>query len=869
MAERSINSGQRRRAGMTMRLRWQLLMVFVPLVLVAVIVMGWVGNRIASDSLREQAVRQLQSLRDGKKREIERHFRIVEDQVITVSQNPATLLALKQLARATDELETHPMTETTAMRPQMMNLKGHLESYYEKELQQNKIELKNLLLRSRSAVWLQALYVAENPHPEGRKLDLVSANDGSSYSSYHAVWHPVFRVQTEKFGFDDMMLVRTSDGRVVYSVAKGPEFQTSLDDGPYAESSVGVLFKRVRAESRLGDYLLRDFEPYLPAHGRPAAFAASPIFEGNTKVGVVIVRLPIERINNIMTADKQWEAVGMGQTGETYLVGRDLLMRSDSRFLDKLAEQDSRVKSDGTSILLVKVDTKAARMGRDSVAFPVLDEETGKYEDASYDSYRGVRVLGAATPVDGIRGMFWTIVSEISEDEALRPVNRLREATRLTLVGVIALSLVLAFGFAAFLTRPVHSLEATVREVEMGNVRARANVRARNEIGGLAQAFNRMLDERVATLVKAEEENRRLQAEIRDLLMVVAAAADGDFTQTARVGEGVLGNLADALNLMFENVGELIKSARDVSNRVVDAATQIQVSAEQMAQGAVRQTGDITSTTAAVQEMTANIQSVSENANVASEAARRAEEAAREGGEVVKKIITGMDLLQKNTRASAVKIKRLGERSMEISTIIQTISKISAQTNMLALNAAIEAARAGEHGLGFTVVADEVRKLAERTEAATQEIAQLITAIQAETNEAVSGMERQAEQVEQQTQWVTEAGGALDRILRVSTQSAELVSEISLAANQQVRGATSLSEAMLSVSEVTRQTQVSAEETQRSADSLLAISSELNRAIGVFRVPGLEPAEAPVAAASEPSPQGTEEEDAEKSARVG
>jgi len=193
-------------------------------------------------------------------------------------------------------------------------------------------------------------------------------------------------------------------------------------------------------------------------------------------------------------------------------------------------------------------------------------------------------------------------------------------------------------------------------------------------------------------------------------------------------------------------------------------------------------------------------------------------------------------MLQKNTPASAVKIKRLGERSMEISTIIQTISKISAQTNMLALNAAIEAARAGEHGLGFTVVADEVRKLAERTEGATQEIAQLITAIQAETNEAVGGMERQAEQVEQQTQWVTEAGGSLDRILRVSTQSAELVSEISLAANQQVRGATSLSEAMLSVSEVTRQTQVSAEQTQRSSDSLLAVSSQLNEAIGVFRV---------------------------------
>lgn len=830
----------RRRGGGLFSIRWQLLLAFVPLAVLAIVAVSYAGYRIASDSLREQAVRQLQSLRDGKKREIERHFRLVEDQVITVASNPATLLALKQFRRGVDQLEQDRITETRAMRPQMMRLKDYLEDYYREELGEKKLDIKSLLLPQRSAVWLQAMYIAENPNPVGRKFELEAANDDSQYTRFHAIWQPVFRNMVEKFGFEDMMLVDASDGRVVYSVSKGPEFQTSLLDGPYASTSLGTLFKRLQTESRHGDYLLRDFSHYLPAHERPTAFAGSPIFESGNKVGVLLVQLPIQRINDIMTAEGQWEQVGMGKTGETYLVGRDNLMRSDSRFKSDIAQSNRQVKAADTTVLLVKVDTLAANMANDLVPFPIVDEATGKFEKADYVNYLGVGVLGAATPLDGLRGMNWGIVSEISEEEALSPVTQLRTVAMNVGAGMIAVSMIFAFGFAGFLSRPVRSLADTVREVDQGNFRARARVRSRNELGLLAQSFNQMLDERVAALVSAEEENRRLQGEIRDLLMVVASAADGDFTQRARVSEGVLGNVADALNLMFENVGELIKNVRGVSARVVDAATQIQVSAEQMAQGAVRQTGDITSTTAAVQEMTANIQSVSENANVASEAARRAEEAAREGGDVVKRIINGMDLLQKNTRASAVKVKRLGERSMEISTIIQTISKISAQTNMLALNAAIEAARAGEHGLGFTVVADEVRKLAERTESATQEIAQLITAIQAETNEAVGGMERQAEQVEQQTHWVTDAGGSLDRILRVSTQSAELVSEISLAANQQVRGATSLSEAMLSVSEVTRQTQVSAEETQRSADSLLGVAGELNERVGVFRVPGLE-----------------------------
>ncbi len=817
-----------RSRGLRLAIRWQLLIVFVVPAVAAMAFLGWRSYQVASDSLRDQALRQLQSVRDNKKREITRQFRLVEDEVITVARNPSTVLALKQFNRATKALDSDPITETENMRPRMLSLKNYLEGYYKTELANKKLDLRSLLLPQRSAVWLQATYIAENPNPPGKKLLLDNTNDGTKYASYHSIWHPVFRSMVEKFGFQDFYLVDANTGRVVYTVGKGPEFQTSLIDGPYANTTLARLFRRIQSESREGDYLLQDFAPYIPDHGKPAAFAGSPIFERGQKTGVLLVQVPIDRINSIMTADKEWEAVGLGETGETYLIGRgnnDSYMRNDSRFLDELKATNPAVAAAGTTILSQKVESEAVTIGNDT------DEYHGRYI-----SYRGVPVLGAAGWLEGIRGLKWSVVAEMSEAEALRPVTQLRTVTEWVAGGLILAFVLLAIGFSSFLTRPVRALTVTMREIQKGNYRARARVKARNELGLLAEGFNQMLDERVDALVKSEEDNQLLQREIRDLLTVVAGASEGDFTNRAEVGSGVLGNLADALNLMFENVGELVKHLKGVSSHVVESATQIQASAEQLAQGSSRQTGDITSTTAAVQEMTSNIQSVSENATVAAEAAKRAEEAAQQGGDVVKRVITGMDALQKNTRASAVKIKRLGERSMEISTIIGTIQKISAQTNMLALNAAIEAARAGEHGLGFTVVADEVRKLAERTEGAAEEIARLIAAIQAETNDSVGGMERQAEHVEQQTSLVSEAGGTLDRILRASVQSAELIAEISLAANQQVRGATSLSEAMLSISDVARQAQVSSEQTKHSTAALIGIASELNSQIGLFRV---------------------------------
>ena len=335
---------------------------------------------------------------------------------------------------------------------------------------------------------------------------------------------------------------------------------------------------------------------------------------------------------------------------------------------------------------------------------------------------------------------------------------------------------------------------------------------------------------------QAETENQLLNGNIMDLLTFVANCADGDLTGRAKVTEGALGNVADAMNQMMDNwtqvLGTLIKTIEETQN----AGLKVGETAESMAEGATEQAQKLDAATAAVQQIRGNITQVSENANTAVTAASRTQESAFSGAEMVQKIAEEMETLRANVQAGAKKIKSLGDRSMEITGIVGTIAKISEQTNMLALNAAIEAARAGEHGRGFSVVAEEVRKLAERTSMATQDIRTLITSIQAETSESVAAIEEQTRAVEHHAESVTESGQVLQKIQHESTQTSELISDMNRVARDQVPAAEQTLQGMLAVSEIAKETQSSAQTTLKLSKVLGETAERLVTAIGSFRI---------------------------------
>ena len=398
-------------------------------------------------------------------------------------------------------------------------------------------------------------------------------------------------------------------------------------------------------------------------------------------------------------------------------------------------------------------------------------------------------------------------------------------------------SLILLMTLPRRVLAPIGALSTFSERFAAGDSRAKAEVPVEDEFSVIAENLNKTAA-RVAKAYGNQEAQDLLQRSITDLLNLINQVARGDLTLRGKVTNDALGNVADSINLMLDNFTMVIDRVRKAAVEVSTNANRILVATDEMNTGTGQQDQEITNTSSAVEELTVSMKQVSNNAEASAEAARRALDAAEQGNRAVRDTLEGMQRIRSSVQATARKIKSLGDRSLEISEIINVINDITEQTNLLALNAAIEAARAGEAGRGFAVVADEVRKLAEHSRTATKDIAALIKAIQAETNEAVVVMEEGTKEVEVGAGLADQAGKALEAISSVVRQSAELVQEISLASKQQVRGTEGVANAMQIISGITRQTSQSARQAAGTVGTLVKLPELLVDALSQFRSNG-------------------------------
>jgi len=771
------------------------LLVFglVPAILLTLLLVK-VSSDKAQDVLKAEITSKLISQRETKKAEVEAYIETLHGQIRTFSNDTMVINAMagfKESFRSYRDDSFMFIDEAKRI---------SVENYYSNEFQVRyqsrnqglSFNVKNTISQlDDDSIALQYSYISANPEALGEKDALMGVSNESVYNQQHRNYHPHFRAFLQEFGFYDIFLVDADSGDIVYSVFKELDYSTSLKTGPYADSGIGQAFQQANAATNSNAVAFIDFAPYSPSYEDPAAFIASPIYDGERKVGVLIFQMPVDRLNAMMTYGQKWQEVGLGKSGETYLVAGDKTMRSLGRFLvDDKAGYLNTLKQTGVSAALIKtIDEKETTIGLQVVdtngSRSALSGESGS---GIFNDYRGVSVLSAYAPIS-VGGLNWAILSEIDEEEAFSHVADLEEGIlvwSLSALAIIALvTIIISMKYAAIFAAPllyiVKSLRAIAKDIDLGRV---------------------------------------------------------DLTQSLRPpgSNELAGSMAEGINFVLGKFAEVLREFTNSAGNIVSASEQVSGSSERSSKNMVSQSVETGIVATAITELSCSAEKVSQTAKLGAEAAQLADTETQRASTTVNDATNTIQQLASNlTEVSAV-VNDLEKDSESIGSVLSVIEGIAEQTNLLALNAAIEAARAGEHGRGFAVVADEVRNLSARTQEATLETKSIIDMLQNRSKEAVSVMDKGCNLASDGVEKSTLAGEALRSIAKKVSEIDNLTAMIAAAAHEQSVLSGKVANNVAEIGSLTEHTTDGVKETSVASQELMTLSTNLNKIIQQFGV---------------------------------
>ncbi|WP_084213821.1 methyl-accepting chemotaxis protein [Pseudomonas sp. SHC52] len=341
----------------------------------------------------------------------------------------------------------------------------------------------------------------------------------------------------------------------------------------------------------------------------------------------------------------------------------------------------------------------------------------------------------------------------------------------------------------------------------------------------------------VLTVVLAAVLTRSITSPINDALAVAERIAGSDLSREILIsGRDEASRLLAALARMQSNLRETIARIADSSTQLASASEEMTAVTEDASRGLVRQNDEVNQAATAVTEMSVAVDEVARNAEAAAQSSRESMEFTRSGIENVAQTLKAIESLAGNVASTGDQVKALSGRAQDISKVVEVIRAIAEQTNLLALNAAIEAARAGEQGRGFAVVADEVRALAHRTQQSTQEIEQMISAIQSDSTQAVGAMNISAQMASSSISVAQNADLSLKQIAETITRINERNLLIATASEEQAQVAREADQNLTSIRELSIQSSAGATQTAGACSEMANLAIELNRLVASFKV---------------------------------
>jgi methyl-accepting chemotaxis protein len=357
-----------------------------------------------------------------------------------------------------------------------------------------------------------------------------------------------------------------------------------------------------------------------------------------------------------------------------------------------------------------------------------------------------------------------------------------------------------------------------------------------DELGNTVIAFNKALD-------FLERQNDQLNDSIIEMLQISSEISQArDLTLRLPVKEDITGPLGDALNRITSESARVLVQVREVAERVGRAAVQVQAQGRQVVAVADAERSQIEQTANDLAAAVEAIDQIGELAQFCNKAAGKATHSNEEAMTAVRGAVQGMGAIRTSIEETGKRIKRLGERSQEISGIVDILNSFSERTHVLAINASMQAATAGEAGRGFAVVAQEVQRLADSSRNATNQIATLIRNIQVETQDTIQTVNQATEAVGHESRTIEGAGERMLATQQTTANLADAVRQIDSRAQTQVSANRSLMTRVESMRASTVETTDQIELQSAETNSLVDYSQQLLDAIRLFRLPAPGPA---------------------------
>ena len=408
------------------------------------------------------------------------------------------------------------------------------------------------------------------------------------------------------------------------------------------------------------------------------------------------------------------------------------------------------------------------------------------------------------------------------------------------LVAAIILLSLLAYYIYRRIMDPLNQLRQAISKVEGGHYDVRVNLHTQDEIGSLGRAFDKLIDDRNSALRATARENERINNSVIGLFAAMSALSEKDLTVRAPVTEDIIGTLGDAINQLTDVTATVLHHVTKVAGVVEDASERMKQQSDVVNEMAKEEDVIVVRLISNLETAMASISEVAIFARDSNRAAAEATKSTESAMQTVQATLVGMNAIRETISEMEKRIKRLGERSQEISQIVNLINTISERTHVLSLNAAMQAAMAGEAGRGFAVVAEEVQRLAENSRQATGQIANLVQNIQVETNDTIATVNKTIEQVVKESDLAYSAGERMRETHEATARLVRLVATIATSSAEQTKIAVVLRAAADEIAQFTEKTAEQLVAQNQSAASLVSASQKLVGAISVFKLPQME-----------------------------